>query len=134
MTISAASWKLQTRMPLHYTFSHTRRLVIAVAKGAILAEEILAFLARIDAENARLYRKIFDVSELETVFADERISRLAEIVRARADPAGPIAVVAKDRRMLRQARLFAAAAGQTRTVEIFQEQHLARRWLDDLDV
>ena len=117
-------------MPLHYTFSHPHRLVIAVAKGSVVAEEVIAFLAKIDAENAQDYRKIFDVTELQTVFAHERVRRLADIVRSRATPAGPIAIVAREEHALRQARLFVAATGHARLIEVFDEQHLARKWLD----
>lgn len=119
-------------MPLHFSVSHPHRLVIAIAKGAIVAEEVIAFLAKIDAEKAQSYRKMFDVTELETVFADERIEQLADIVRGRTGPAGPIAVVARQEYALRQAHLFAAAAGGARQVKVFNEQHLARRWLDEL--
>ena len=119
-------------MPLHYTFSHPHRLVIAVAKGSVVAEEVIAFLAKIDVENAQDYRKIFDVTELETVFAHERVRRLADIVRSRPTPAGPIAIVAREEHAFRQARLFVAATGETRLIEVFGEQHLARKWLDAL--
>jgi hypothetical protein len=120
-----------SRVPLHYTFSHPHRLVIALAKGPILAEEVIAFIARTDAENAQGYRKIFDVTDLETVFADDRIQRLADIVRGRAS-AGPIAIVARHEHARRQARLFAAAAGPARVIAVFHDYHVARKWLDEL--
>jgi hypothetical protein len=98
----------------------------------VAAEEVVAFLTKVDAENAQSYRKIFDVTELQTVFADERVRRLADIVRSRATPAGPIAIVARDEHAMRQARVFVAAAGHARLIEVFDEQHLARKWLDAL--
>jgi hypothetical protein len=92
-------------VPLHYPFSHPHRLVIAVAKGSLLAEEVVAFIAKIDAENDQSYRKIFDMIDLQTVFASDRVQRLADVVRARA-ATGPIAIVAGGERVRHQARLF----------------------------
>jgi hypothetical protein len=120
-------------LPLHSTFSHPHRLVIALAKGSILAEEVVALIAKIDAEKAQSYRKIFDVTDLETVFADDRVQRLADIVRGR-EPAGPIAIVARHEHARRQARLFAAATGQARMIAVFHDYHVARRWLEELPV
>ena len=74
-------------MPLEYIVVHSQRLVIAVARGSIIAEEVIAFTTKIDAENAHT---------------------------------------------LRQARVFASAAGAARLIRVFEDQTGARRWLDEL--
>ena len=118
-------------MPLQYSFERAERLVVVVAKGSILPEEIMTFLTRIDSEGAQTYRKLFDVTDLETVFSEDRVRQLGEIVRHRTGPAGPIAIVAHDESALRQARAFVAAVGDVRKVRVFDEQEAARNWLHE---
>jgi hypothetical protein len=93
-------------MPLQWTISHSMRLVIAVAKGEMRPQNMIDFLSHLDAEGARPYAKIFGVSELVSVFTDESVRALANLVRAREleSPVGPI--------------------------KIFREWHEARRWID----
>ncbi|UYN96530.1 MAG: hypothetical protein KIT25_06250 [Enhydrobacter sp.] len=119
-------------MPLQWSVSHPLRLVIAVAKGEVVAQEMLDLLAAIDRDGAQGYRKLFDVTGLATEFADDRVLMLADIVKARGGPAGPIAVVAQGDRVHRQAGLFISSIGPARHVRAFREQHEARAWLDRL--
>jgi hypothetical protein len=118
--------------PLQWTISHPLRLVVVVAKGDVRPESIIDFLAIIDAEGARPYGKIFGVSDLLTIFTDEDVGKLANLVRKReeASKVGPIAIVAMDSRSFRQARLFAEVAKIVRPIEVFREWHEARRWIE----
>jgi len=120
-------------MALAWTFSQPLRLVLIFAKGAVLPEEVLNLLAKIDAERARMYRKIFDVTELTSTFSDDQIRQLAELVRQRnaQSPIGPIAIVANAEHTYRQAELFVSFRVTNQAVAIFREHHDARRWLDD---
>jgi hypothetical protein len=118
-------------MPLHYSFARAERLVVVIAKGFILPEEIMAFLTRIDSEGAQTYGKLFDVIELETVFSEDRVRRLGEVVRHRTGPAGPIAIVARNESALSQARVFIAAVGDVRKVSVFEDREAARNWLQE---
>jgi hypothetical protein len=119
-------------MPLQWTISHPLRLVVAVAKGDIRPESIIDFLAVIDAEYVRPYGKIFGVSDLLTIFTEEDVRNLANLVRKREQESrvGPIAVVATDRRSFRQAQLFAEVAKIVRPIQVFREWHEARRWIE----
>jgi hypothetical protein len=119
-------------MPLQWSVSHPSRLVLIVAKGEVLASEMGALLAGLDREKARPYRKIADIDGLESHFSDEQVHAFASAVRAReeATEVGPIAIIATKPEIARIARLFVEAAEMDRPIQLFDEQHLARRWLD----
>ena len=119
-------------MPLHWTVSHPHRLVIAIAKGEVRAEEVEKYLEDMFAQGGAPYRKMFDVSQTETAFDETVLKGFAEWVRRHAvhGPLGPIAIVAASDESLRQAGVFAEAATVDRPIKIFREQHEARRWLN----
>jgi hypothetical protein len=119
-------------MPLHWTVSHPQRLVIAVAKGEVQAQEVETYLEDIFAKGGGPYRKLFDVSQAEGGFDDSVLKGFAEWVRRHASggPIGPIAIVALSDESFRQAGVFAAAATVDRPIKIFRQQHEARRWLN----
>lgn len=120
-------------MPLQWTVSHPNRLVIAIAKGSVLAQEMLDLLAGLDAEKARPYRKIIDVTGMAHGFTDKQVQAFAALVRERETETrdvGPLAIVAGTEETLRLARTFAASAEAKRPIQVFGELHLARRWLD----
>jgi hypothetical protein len=121
-------------MPLQWTISHSKRLVIAIAKGEMRPGTVIDFLARLDAEGARPYAKMFAVEQLVTVFTDESVLRLAGMVRDREQESnvGPIAVIAGDEATYEQACLFAEIAELVRPIKVFREWHEARRWIDTL--
>lgn len=123
-------------MPLQWSVSHPARLVLIVAKGEVLAGEMVELLAGLDREKARPYRKIADIDGLESRFTDEQVRAFASAVRAReaATPVGPIAIVAQNPEVAQMARLFVEQAEMSRPIQLFDEQHLARRWLDRVDV
>ena len=122
-------------MPLQWSVSHPSRLVLVVAKGEVLANEMAELLTGLDREKARPYRKMVDVSGLESAFTNDQIHALAAAVRSReeATEVGPIAIVATKGPALRMARLFVDAAQMERPMQVFEELHLARRWLDSVD-
>jgi hypothetical protein len=119
-------------MPLHWTVSHPQRLVIAIAKSDVQAQEVEKYLADIFAQGCGPYRKMFDVSQTDTAFDESVLKGFAETVRrhAAAGPVGPIAIVAAGDESFRQAGVFAEAATVDRPIKIFREQHEARRWLN----
>src|ERR1041384_2643071 len=83
-------------MPLHWTVSHPHRLVIAIAKGDVQAEEVEKYLEDTFAQGGAPYRKMFDVSQTETAFDETVLRGFADWVRRHAvdGPLGPIAIVA----------------------------------------
>src|SRR5216684_720830 len=119
-------------MPLHWTLSHPQRLVIAIAKGEVQAQEVEKYLAEIFAQGGGPYRKMFDVSQTQTAFDEAMLNGFAATVRkhAAAGPIGPLAIVAASDESFRQAGVFAEAATVDRPIKIFREQHEARRWLN----
>jgi hypothetical protein len=96
-------------------------------------QSIIDLLASIDAEQARPYGKIFGVSDLLSIFTEEDVRNLANLVRRREQEShvGPIAIVATDERSFRQARLFAEVAQIVRPIQVFREWHDARRWIEE---
>ena len=119
-------------MPLHWTVSHPQRLVIAVAKDGVQAEEVETYLENVFAQGGGPYRKLFDVSQTRTAFDESVLKGFADWVRRRAKdgPIGPVAIVASGDESFRQAGVFAEAATVDRPIRIFREQHEARRWLN----
>jgi len=121
-------------MPIQCTVSHGTRLVLAIAKGKLLASDLVGFLFDLDREKAQGYRKLFDITGVTSLLSDERVVTFAQIVREREleAPAGALAIVAGNPVLARQAREFAEKAQALRPIRVFAEQHDARRWLDDL--
>jgi len=123
-------------MPLQWSVSHPARLVLIVAKGEVQAGEMVELLAGLDRDKARPYRKIADIDGLATRFSDEQVRALASAVRAREQATmevGPIAIIARNPEVVRMARLFIEQAEMARPIQLFDEQHLARRWLERVE-
>jgi hypothetical protein len=119
-------------MPLHWTISHSKRLVVAVAKGQVRPRTMIDFLAAIDEAGARPYGKLVFVEQLITTFNDETVAGLANLVRQREQESttGPIAIVTPDDATYEQARRFADVASLARPMKVFREWHEGRRWID----
>jgi hypothetical protein len=123
-------------MPLQWSVSHPARLVLIVAKGEVQAGEMVELLAGLDRDRARPYRKIADIDGLESRFSDEQVRALASAVRAREKvtvDVGPIAIIARNPEVVRMAQLFIEQAEMARPIQLFDEQHLARRWLERVE-
>jgi hypothetical protein len=121
-------------MPLHWTISHPSKLVLAVAKGIVQPPEVHHYFEAITAGGARPYRKMFNLTHMESVFDADTLRGFASAVRANAanNPVGPIALVARSPIGQQQAEIFAKAATIDRPLKIFVEEHEARRWLDEV--
>jgi hypothetical protein len=117
---------------MSWCISHPSRLVIAVAKGELDPQDMMEFVNRVDAANARPYRKMVDVTGVTALFSADKIRRFARLIRRREDESevGPIGVVAGSPDVHRQAVLFAKQAQRYRPIRVFHEQHDARKWLD----
>jgi hypothetical protein len=123
-------------MPVQWTISHSKRLVLAVARSPAGATDIESYLHSVALAGGMPYAKIFCIADVDSVLSEDNISALGEIVRHYAlyGRIGPIAIVAPFDRGYRQARLFADAAKTDRPLAIFRELHEARRWIDSLAV
>jgi len=122
-------------MPVHWTISHSSRLVIAVAKDEVKVEDIEKYFAGVTAEGAMAYRKIFEIGAEPMAVNDEGLKSLGQrvILYAQHGQVGAVALVAGSDQSFAQAEVFANAAAAGRPLRIFRELHAARRWLDEQD-
>ena len=121
-------------MPVTWTISHGKRLVLAVARSPADASDIETYLHSVALAGGMPYAKIFCIPDADSVLSAQNIAALGDIVRHYAlyGRIGPIAIVAPFDRGYRQARLFADAAQVDRPIAIFRELHEARRWVDSV--
>ncbi len=119
-------------MPVHWTVSHSARLVVAVAKGDVTPTDIERYFAGITADGAMAYRKIFEITHTPTALNEENLKTLGErvIYYAQHGQIGPVAIVAASDESYAQAKIFAAAARGSRPLAIFRELQAPRPWLD----
>jgi hypothetical protein len=119
-------------MPLQWTTSHPKRLVVAVAKGEMRPRAMVDFLAALDEVGARPYAKLVFLERLITTFSEESVLALANLVRKREQESevGPIAIIAPDDATFEQACQFAHVAELVRPIRVFREWHEGRRWID----
>jgi hypothetical protein len=120
-------------MPVHWTISHPSRLVVAVAKDEVKAEDIEQYFAGVTADGAMAYRKIFEIAASPMALSDQQLQMLGQriMLYAQHGQVGPLALVASSDDSYAQARTFAEAARARRPLQIFRELHIARRWLDE---
>jgi hypothetical protein len=120
-------------MPVHWTISHSSRLVIAVAKDEVKVEDIEKYFAGVTADGAMAYRKIFEIGAEPMAVSDENLKTLGQrvVLYAQHGQVGPVALVAGSDASFAQAQVFANAATAGRPLQIFRELHAARRWLDE---
>ena len=123
-------------MPVHWTISHPKRLVVAVAKGEVRPGAMIDFLAALDAAGARPYAKLMFLERLVTTFSDDSVVALANLVRQREQESevGPIAIIAQDDATFEQACQFAHVAELVRPIRVFREWHEGRRWIDAIAI
>lgn len=119
-------------MPVHWTISHSARLVVAVAKDDVTPADIEKYFAGVTADGAMAYAKIFEITHTPRALNDENLKALGErvIYYAQHGQIGPVAIVAASDESFAQAEIFAAAAQVKRPLAIFRELHAARAWLD----
>jgi hypothetical protein len=122
-------------MPVHWTISHSSRLVVAVAKDEVKVEDIEQYFAGVTAEGAMAYRKIFEITATPMALSEQNLRALGQRVMlyAQHGQVGPLALVASSDESYAQAQAFAEAAKARRPLQIFRELHAARRWLDEQD-
>jgi hypothetical protein len=120
-------------MPVHWTISHSARLVIAVTKDEVRVEDIEKYFAGVTAHGGMAYRKIFEITATPMALSDENVQALGQrvVLYAQHGQVGPLAIVASSDESYAQAQAFAAASTARRPLRIFRELHTARRWLDE---
>lgn len=120
-------------MPVHWTISHSARLVVAVAKDEVKVEDIEKYFASVTAEGGMAYRKIFEITATPMALSEENLQALGQrvVLYAQHGQVGPLAIVASSDESYLQAQAFAVAAKAWRPLRLFRELHTARRWLDE---
>jgi len=123
-------------MPVHWTISHSNRLVVAIAKDEVVARDIEQYFAGVTAEGGMSYRKIFEITHTPMALSEENLRALGArmIYYAEHGQVGPVAIVAASDESYAQAQLFAQAARISRPLQIFREMHAAREWLQGLPI
>jgi hypothetical protein len=119
-------------MPVHWTVSHPKRLVVAVAKGELRLKDVEDYLDGVITADALPYRKIFDTTDATINLSEDDMMALGARIRAYIvmGRIGPLAIVATTDKSYQHARMFAALAVADRPIRIFRELHTARQWLD----
>ena len=119
-------------MPVHWTVSHSTRLVVAVAKDDVTVADIEKYFAGVTADGAMSYRKIFEITHTPSALNAENLQALGArvVYYAQHGQIGPVAIVAASDESYSQAQIFASAAAVRRPLAIFRELHAARQWLD----
>lgn len=121
-------------MPLHHTVSHSKRLVVALAKGECGRADIERYFREVSIEGGGPYGKIFDVTQANFTLSKDDVRVLADRIGEIAKSGlkiGPVAIVASSDESRALARLFARTAPAHRAIAIFAEHHDARKWIEE---
>jgi hypothetical protein len=123
-------------MPVHWTISHSQRLVVAVAKEPVTVADIEQYFAGVTADGGMAYRKIFEITQTPMALSEDNLRALGRRVMfyAQHGQIGPLAIVAASDESYAQAQIFADSATVRRPLQIFRELHAARQWLDQQPV
>ncbi len=119
-------------MPVHWTVSHSARLVVAVTKGDVSSADIEQYFTGVTADGAMAYAKIFEITHTPQALSPENLKSLGQrvVFYAQHGQVGPLAIVAASDESFAQASIFAAAAKVDRPLRIFRELHAARQWIE----
>jgi ABC-type nitrate/sulfonate/bicarbonate transport system substrate-binding protein len=119
-------------MAIQVTVDHFHRLVIGVAQGTLVLQDLVAFGLEVLKASAVPYGKIIDVATATPGFSQEELRAFAKIVRdTQPDtPRGPLAFVIDPKRG-DMARLFTGLEVADRPANLFRTIHEARRWMNE---
>jgi len=120
-------------MPIHLEISRLNRLLVIVARGQVMPDEVRDLVQQMVDNDIRHFSKIIDVSGSSIDMSREQVEAMALALRAEKGAAarGPIAFVIHPERE-GFADLFADATKADRPVRLFRSLHDARRWLREL--
>ena len=119
-------------MPVHWTISHSARLVVAATEGDVSSSDIEKYFAGVTADGAMAYAKIFEITHAPRALSAESLKSLGQrvVFYAQHGQIGPLAIVAASDESYAQASIFAAAAKVDRPLMIFRELHAAHQWIE----
>jgi hypothetical protein len=121
-------------MPVQWKIDHQVRRVEATAEGVLIADDIRDYLARIAAEGAMPYAKLFDATAATKIaLSTDELKSLGGSIRQYAidgnGPIGPLAIVVAHSGDQLQAAHYADSAGSNRPLQIFRDKAKAIAWL-----
>jgi hypothetical protein len=90
------------------------------------------YLDNVMVAGAMPYRKIFDTTNGNLELDNSEMMALGARIRAYSATTqmGPLAIVAGTPKSYASARMYMTLASADRQMQLFQELHLARKWLD----
>lgn len=118
-------------MPVDFAFDHDNRLVIAIAHGRVVLQEILDYFDAVTINEAASYAKLFDARDMDAHLSDDDVMVLGARVSAYAayDPRGAVAAVAVTVEARDAVRRYMNFAGANRSIQLFTTVEDARAWL-----
>jgi hypothetical protein len=119
-------------MPIEYTIDHEKRFVHARVLGVIALKDIEDFTDAVVAQNALIYRKLFDGTQGDGTYTDEDVMALAARAAAYATLAqrGPLALVPRPGMGADLARRFINLGKFTGQAQIFDSAEDGLKWLE----
>ena len=117
-------------MPIRMTIYRPDRIVVAVASGDVVIQDIAKFFRDIIEARALAYRKILDVAGCNLAVTREELTEFGQIVREayRRNPRAPLAIVAHSQQT-EMSRFFTELTADDRPAQVFRSIHDARSWL-----
>jgi hypothetical protein len=121
-------------MAIIWTVSHPERLVVAVARNAVTATDILFCVDGMLKAGVISYRKIYDMTLLGITMPKLDLRSVGKRMAAIADSQGfgPVAIVVSSNGVAGSARHFEETSAARRPVQIFRDLYAARVWLDEI--
>jgi hypothetical protein len=123
----------RTRMPTQYEQDDAKRRIRVTVTGTLTIGDLLELLERQLAGGGWRYGLLVDARAplvpASTGEMQSFASRLTDLVAAHG-PRGPVAVVARDPRMIGSIQRHAFSAAKIQSIEVFWDLEEAQRWLD----
>jgi hypothetical protein len=119
-------------MPIRWTISHEKRLVVSIADGVVCLKDVEAYFDAIAVADALPYAKLFDATTMDPRLTNEDVMALGARMSAYVAvwPGGPAAYVATSPVAREFIGRFLNLTRAERAVKIFQTLDEARQWLD----
>ena len=122
-------------MSLQWDISHDNKLLVVVAEGLVIRQEVDRMLDDMVADGALGYRKLFDGTQGDTTMGPLEILDLGVRMRTvhQHGTMGPLAVVVPADKWGLVARVLGMLAAAKRPMRVFPNVAKARRWLNKHD-
>lgn len=121
-------------MPIRWKIERDRKLVSIVTEGEVTLKDIEAYLDDLVVNDAMVFAKLFDASDLVPVANDSELMELGARIRAYAQTmgSGPLAFVVRTTEARQIIDRFINLAQANRPVGVFFTRDEAVEWLEKL--